>query len=101
MSSVEVETHLLISLSVSQTPSRPQTEHRKLPQCLRINACPREFIFRDAKQFTGLSDCQYPHPQRLDFHFTARLIALTLAKYEVSNRHSSQASFVFSICSYK
>ena len=32
-----------------------------------------EFIFRDAKQFTGLSDCQ-------DFHFNASLSAVTLAK---------------------
>ena len=34
-----------------------------------------EFIFRDAKQFTGLSDCQSPDTKRLDFHFNASLIA--------------------------
>ena len=34
-----------------------------------------EFIFRDAKQFTGLSDCQARHLPRLDFHFNASLIA--------------------------
>ena len=28
-----------------------------------------EFIFRDSKQFTGLSDCQSRSGQRLDFHF--------------------------------
>ncbi|MEG4911641.1 transposase [Microcoleus sp. B7-D4] len=60
-----------------------------------------EFIFRDAKQFTGLSDCQARHLPRLDFHFNASLIALNLAKYELSSCHSSAKSFVFSICSYK
>ncbi|MEG4816430.1 transposase [Microcoleus sp. K5-D4] len=60
-----------------------------------------EFIFRDAKQFTGLSDCQSCSGQRLDFHFNASLIALNLAKYEAYNRHSSPDTFVFSMASYK
>ena len=60
-----------------------------------------EFIFRDAKQFTGLSDCQARHLPRLDFHFNASLIALNLAKYELSSCHSSAKSFVFSLASYK
>ena len=60
-----------------------------------------EFIFRDAKQFTGLSDCQARHLPRLDFHFNASLIALNLAKYEVSSCHSSAKTFVFSMASYK
>jgi hypothetical protein len=60
-----------------------------------------EFIFRDAKQFTGLSDCQSRSSQRLGFHFNASLIALNLAKYEAYNRHSSPEPFVFSIASYK
>lgn len=41
-----------------------------------------EFIFRDAKQFTGLCDAQTPDPKRLDFHFNASLTALNLAKYQ-------------------
>ena len=60
-----------------------------------------EFIFRDAKQFTGLSDCQSRSGQRLDFHFNASLIALNIAKYEAYNRHSSPDLFVFSMASYK
>jgi hypothetical protein len=60
-----------------------------------------EFIFRDAKQFTGLSDCQARHLPRLDFHFNASLIALNLAKYELSSCHSSAKYFVFSMASYK
>jgi len=31
-----------------------------------------EFIFRDAKQFTGLTDCQARDFTKLDFHFNAR-----------------------------
>jgi hypothetical protein len=41
-----------------------------------------EFIFRDAKQFTGLCDAQTRKLERLDYHFNASLAALNLAKYE-------------------
>jgi hypothetical protein len=41
-----------------------------------------EFIFPDAKQFTGLCDCQSRNAQKLDFHFNAALSALNLAKYQ-------------------
>lgn len=41
-----------------------------------------EFIFRDAKQFTGLSDCQARSKAKLDFHFNASLSAVNLAKLE-------------------
>ena len=41
-----------------------------------------EFICRDAKQFTGLTDCQARDAQKLDFHFNASLSTLNLAKYE-------------------
>jgi len=41
-----------------------------------------EFLFRDAKQFTGLCNAQTRDAQRLDFHFNASLTALNLAKYE-------------------
>jgi hypothetical protein len=60
-----------------------------------------EFIFLDAKQYTGLSDCQARHLRRLDFHFNASLITLNLAKPELCSYHSSAKSFVFYICSYK
>ena len=42
-----------------------------------------EFIFRDAKQFTGLTDCQARDAQKLDFHFNASLTALNLAKWRL------------------
>jgi hypothetical protein len=41
-----------------------------------------EFIFRDAKQFTGLSDCQARSKAKLDFHFNASLSAVNIARLE-------------------
>ena len=41
-----------------------------------------EFLFRDAKQFTGLTDCQARQQASLDFHFNAALTALNLAKVD-------------------
>jgi DDE superfamily endonuclease len=60
-----------------------------------------EFIFRDAKQFTGLSDCQARSQYKLDFHFNASLTALNLAKFDALQQHSSDQPFVFSMASYK
>jgi hypothetical protein len=48
-----------------------------------------EFIFRDAKQFTGLLDCQSCDADKLDFHFNASLTALNLAKADLLNQHCS------------
>ena len=58
-----------------------------------------EFIFRDAKQFTGFSDCQARDKEALHFHFNAALTALNVLKIE----HLSvpNASPVISIASYK
>jgi hypothetical protein len=60
-----------------------------------------EFIFRDAKQFTGLTDCQARDFTKLDFHFNASLSALNLAKFDAIQLHQSAKSFVFSMASYK
>lgn len=64
-----------------------------------------EFIFRDAKQFTGLCDAQTRDPQRLDFHFNASLTALNLAKYQQQFRQTQSDAVVpsapFSMASYK
>jgi len=64
-----------------------------------------EFIFRDAKQFTGLCDGQTRDAKRLDFHFNASLTALNLAKYEAQSRHSQSDKpsqpMSFSMSSYK
>ena len=64
-----------------------------------------EFIFRDAKQFTGLCDAQTRDPQRLDFHFNASLTTLNLAKYQEQLRptqpDATVSSVPFSMASYK
>lgn len=60
-----------------------------------------EFIFRDAKQFTGLTDCQARDEQKLDFHFNASLTALNIAKWEQYQQRDPWEPFVFSMASYK
>lgn len=39
-----------------------------------------EFLFRDAKQFTGLEHCQSLQGEALDFHLNAALTAVSVAK---------------------
>jgi IS4 transposase len=41
-----------------------------------------EFVFRDAKQYTGLCDCQATSEAKLNFHFNASLAALNLLRLE-------------------
>jgi hypothetical protein len=41
-----------------------------------------EFIFRDAKGFTGFADCQSRNPQRMNYHFNASLTALNVARVQ-------------------
>ncbi len=60
-----------------------------------------EFIFRDAKQFTGLCDCRARDQARLDFHFNASLTALNLAKLEQLQAHRTSGPMVFSMASVK
>jgi len=60
-----------------------------------------EFVFRDAKQHTGLCDCQSPKKESLDFHFNASLTALNVAKIEALENHSIDEKFIFSMASVK
>ncbi|KAM3090147.1 transposase, partial [Phormidesmis sp. 146-12] len=60
-----------------------------------------EFIFRDAKQFTGLGDCQARSVKKLDFHFNASFTALNLARLDVHRQQFGNAPFVFSMASIK
>jgi hypothetical protein len=39
-----------------------------------------EFLYRDAKQHCGLTDCQARSKNKLDFHFNAALTTVNLAK---------------------
>lgn len=42
----------------------------------------QEFLIRDAKQFTGLNDCQARSPNKLEFHWNTALTAINVAKVE-------------------
>ena len=59
-----------------------------------------EFLFRDAKQFTGLTDCQARSQAKLNFHFNASLSAVTLAKLDARQQHG-EAAAAFSMASLK
>jgi hypothetical protein len=59
-----------------------------------------EFLFRDAKQFAGLSDCQARSKAKLDFHFHASLSAVTFAKLEARHQ-SGHGDRAFSMASLK
>ena len=60
-----------------------------------------EFLFRDAKQFVGLADCQARDQARLDFHFNASLTTLNLAKSECLNAKKKDGMHRFSMGSVK
>jgi hypothetical protein len=59
-----------------------------------------EFLYRDAKQFTGLNSCQARSQKKLDFHFNASLTAINLAKQDwLANK--TDAYKAFSMADYK
>jgi hypothetical protein len=62
-----------------------------------------EFIFRDAKQFTGLCDCQSRQQACLDFHFNASLTTLNLAKFDQLSVQTEEdaAPVSFSMATYQ
>ena len=44
-----------------------------------------EFLFRDAKQFTGLTHCQARDEAKLDFHFNMSLAAINVIQLLKTN----------------
>ena len=57
-----------------------------------------EFIFRDAKGFTGLSDCQSRDARRINYHFNASLTALNFARlHDAKNQKIVQTKYPFSM----
>ena len=42
----------------------------------------QEFLIRDAKQFTGLQDCQARSVNKLEYHWNTALTAINIAKFE-------------------
>jgi hypothetical protein len=60
-----------------------------------------EFLFRDAKQHTGLCDCQATRKEKLDFHFNASLTALNLLRLQDHLKAGGNGRRVISIASGK
>ena len=54
-----------------------------------------ELLFRDAKQFTGLTQCQARREEKLDYHLNASLSAVNVARIllaeDASLHHSMNA----------
>jgi putative transposase len=69
---------------------------------LDIIACYRarfeiEFLFRDAKQFAGLEDCQSRSPDALAFHWNASLLTVNVARVQQRLASPMNDPFVFSM----
>ncbi len=60
-----------------------------------------EFLFRDAKQFTGLNDCQARDQAALDFHFNMALASVGVTKIEALKEQHTPRPQVFSLASWK
>jgi IS4 transposase len=60
-----------------------------------------EFLFRDAKQFTGLSDCQARSKDPLHFHFNASMTTLNLIKMQDRLASENSKGQVISVLSWK
>jgi hypothetical protein len=58
-------------------------------------------LFREARPFTGLRDCQSLKKERLDFHFNASMTALNLIKLEDRRGHPERNGPVISIQIWK
>jgi hypothetical protein len=58
-----------------------------------------EFLFRDAKEFTGLTDCQARNQAKLYFHFNASLAAVSFAKLEAQQQAGGSFTEPFSLAS--
>ena len=57
-----------------------------------------EFLFRDAKQFSGLTHCQARNENKMHFHFNASLTTVSIAKatYFLKDRKAKSESFSMS-----
>ena len=60
-----------------------------------------EFVFRDAKQFTGLMDCQARKKEAIHTHINASLTALNVLKFEDAMSKDCHSESVISIASWK
>ena len=60
-----------------------------------------EFVFRDAKNHTGLMDCQSTKKESIKTHLNASFTALNLMKIEDRKSKNTQSETVISIASWK
>lgn len=60
-----------------------------------------EFVFRDAKQFAGFTDCQARDQAALHFHFNAALATVNLTRLTAQEQHHEPTAHVFSMASWK
>lgn len=60
-----------------------------------------EFVFRDAKQYTGLTDCQSRSKEAIHTHVNASLTALNLLKLADAKEKGATGQTVISIGSWK
>jgi IS4 transposase len=60
-----------------------------------------EFIFRDAKQFAGFSDCQARDKEALHFHFNTSVTTVNLPRIMAQEEEQAEEKFVFSMASIK
>ena len=60
-----------------------------------------EFLFRDAKQYTGLTHCQSLRKEAINMQVNASLTALNLLKIEDRKEKSTSETTVISIASWK
>ena len=60
-----------------------------------------EFLFRDGKQFAGLTDCQARNEEALDFHFNAALATVSATRAAMVQEQPTDDPFVFSLATQK
>lgn len=60
-----------------------------------------EFLFRDGKQFAGLTECQARNAAALDFHFNTALATVSAARAATAQAQASDEPFVFSLATQK
>ncbi len=60
-----------------------------------------EFLFRDAKQFAGFSDCQARDQEAMHFHFNASVTTVNMARILARQEKRTEGQFIFSMASSK
>lgn len=59
-----------------------------------------EFLFRDAKQFTGLNHCQARSKEKLHFHFNLSLAAINMAQLKMKDNPTIMSMNTFKRMAY-